>query len=167
MYTSHRFHFKIDTFLLEEIDNFKAKMNISSREGAINWIFETMMPYINEEIKNPYSIGLNDEPVSVPEDITIKIREYNFDVIRFIRLRFHSFSFASILRYILRLFLVLKNAVILDLLKEIVDRYRDIVVSSTEFQTHMRTNEDDNNCILHLNSCYQLIDMTIIYKHPE
>ncbi|HBD92766.1 MAG: hypothetical protein A2015_08810 [Spirochaetes bacterium GWF1_31_7] len=167
MYTTHRFHFKIDVFLLEEIDKFKEKMNISSREGAINWIFETMMPYINEEIKNPYSIGLNDEAVSVPEDITIKIREYNFDVIRFIRLRFHSFSFATILRYILRLFLVLKNGVILGLLKEIIERRRDVVVSSTEFQTHMGTNESENNCILHLNLNYQLIDMTIIYKHSE
>ncbi len=166
MYTTHRFHFKIDTFLLEEIDKYRDKMNITSREGVINWIFEKMMPYINEEIKNPYSIGLNDGAVSVSEDITIKIREYNFDVIRFLRLRFHSFSFASILRFILRVFLVLKNSVILGLLKEIIERNRNLIVSSTEFQTHMGTMKNNNNCILHLNSNYELIDMTIIYKNP-
>jgi len=35
MYITHRFHFKIDTFLLEEIDAFKKKMNITSREGQL------------------------------------------------------------------------------------------------------------------------------------
>ena len=126
-----------------------------------------MMPYINEEIKNPYSIGLNDEPISVTEDISIKIREYNFDVIRFLRLRFHSFSFATILRYILRLFLILKNGVILGMLKEIIERCRDVIVSSTEFQTHMFMNEKQNNYILDLNLYYQLKYMTIFYKHPD
>ncbi|HBD94128.1 MAG: hypothetical protein A2015_17155 [Spirochaetes bacterium GWF1_31_7] len=167
MYNTHRFHFKIDSFLLEEIDKYCVKMNITSREGAINWIFETMLPFINDEIKNPYIIGMCDVAVSVSEDITIKIRDYNFDVIRFLRLRFHSFSFASILRYILRVFLVLKNSVILCLLKESIERNKDVVFSSTEFQTHMVPSKKQNNCILHLDSYYQLIDMTIFYKPPE
>ena len=167
MYTTHRFHFKIDTFLLDEIDKYREKMNINSREGVINWIFETMTPYINDEIKNPYSTGLNDGAVSVSEDITIKIREYNFDIIRFIRLRFHSFSFATILRHILRLFLILKNSVILTLLKEIIERNRDIVISATEFQTHMGMIENQNNCIVDLSSYYQLLNMTIFYKNSE
>ncbi len=167
MYTTHRFHFKIDAFLLEEIDKYRDKMNIASREGVINWIFETMMPCIHEEIKNPESIGFNDGAVSVSEDITVKIRDYNFDVIRFLRLRFHSFSFATILRYIIRIFLVLKNRVILGLLKEIIERNRGVVVSSAVFQTHMGTKEKQNDCTLHLNSYYELSDMTIIYKHSE
>ncbi len=167
MYNSHRFHFKIDAFLLEEIDKYTKKMNNKSREGTINWIFETMMPYINNEIMNSESLGFSDGEIFVPEEITVKIRDYNFDVIRFIRLRFHSFSFATILRHILRLFLILKNSMILSILKEIIHQNRDIKISATNFRAHMCTQDTPNNCTLNLNSFYQLLDMTIFYKHPK
>ncbi len=105
----HRFHLKIDKQLLKKIDKYRIDFKLKNRDEVVNRIFSDFLPIIESSIRDSNTSDLSDNNKNFSEDIIIKIKEEYFSVIRFVKFIFKTFSYATILRKILRLFLIDKN----------------------------------------------------------
>ncbi len=101
----HRFHFVIDNDLLSKIDKFILEKSLKSRENAINTILDSMHKFVIKEISGGCPNQLSDvheEPVDL--SITVNINIEHFNKIRFLKYVFKTFSYATILRRLIRIF---------------------------------------------------------------
>ncbi len=103
--SKHRFHFVIDKGLLSKIDYFVKSKSLNSRGNAINLILDSLDRYVRKEISKgcPNNIcDTNDEPVNIGIFVNIDIKHFN--KLRFLRYVFKTFSFATVLRRLIRIF---------------------------------------------------------------
>ncbi len=90
-----------------------------------------MTPLIKKSIRDNKLINLTDDAKYFSEDIIINIDKNHFDTIRFIRFAYRTFSFATVLRKILRLFLIDKIIEISETINSKTKKYNSKVISLT------------------------------------
>ncbi len=109
----HRFHFVLDKSLLKKVDDFILSNSLKSREKAINYILNFMDKYLRKEISKGFPNKISDNCTELMEtDITVNINLKSYDKLRFLKYVGKTFSYATILRRIIRLYfdrIVIKN----------------------------------------------------------
>ncbi|HBD92932.1 MAG: hypothetical protein A2015_13425 [Spirochaetes bacterium GWF1_31_7] len=132
----HRFHFKIDQYLLSVLKWRGAYFGLD-QSVVINQILKKMMVVINEIDLFPSDFILDDCETDFSENIIVKLEVEFYNKLRYLHYRFGTFSIACLLRRFLRLYLIRFRNTIIEIL-EIFKKYSEgRVWVCSNIQTHM------------------------------
>ncbi|HBI36949.1 MAG TPA: hypothetical protein DDY71_04840 [Spirochaetia bacterium] len=132
----HRFHMKIDKELLKEIDK-RAMMMCTSRSKYINHVLSAMKELTSEFDLNP-GIGVKTgDSCDFEYDIYVELRLELYNKLRYFQFRFGTFSIATVLRRILRFYLMRYKRSVGKIIKMVREFNRFIVGTYFDNGSHM------------------------------
>lgn len=154
-----RFHFKIDSKLLREI-NSAATYFCTSTSGYINYVFRRMMTYIDSVDMGENLDFIRDDSKGFSKDLIIPLEGELYNKLKYLHFRFQSFSMADILRKILRMYVVTMKKDVPEIVDDIRIKLRGMKTLFVEFQTHMLLKKNKVTRIISLNTASQILNIT-------
>ncbi len=151
-----RFHFVSEEKLISDLD-WAAASACMDRSTYVNFILGKMMIILDELDLFPMKEMLVDGMIGFSKNVIVKIKPEYLEKLKYLHFRFSTFSIATILRKILRVYLYRFKRSIYNIIKWIKDFFKNRIWSATDFETHMIFGKSETKRIIHLNSNNSII----------
>ena len=151
----HRFHVKIDRKLLAAIDK-RAISSCVSRSTYVNRALGRMTELVNEFDLHPIEHIFIKDGVNFSCDVFIDIKESMFERLRYLHYRFGTFSIGSVLRCILRFFLIKCEKSIFKLIRMVTEFNKDVLRCYSNIRSHMVDENIKTTRCIHINTNYRI-----------